>query len=438
MQRHFRFLVIEILILFWNLDQVKMSGMGNLPTLDPDHNPEVQMQVVPGKEENLLVSCNFNLDSLDKQWDGSQPPSCITYSESPRKMHPTSAQDLEVLRHKFLKFLTRFGSEISVCCLQLQVDKMDSRFYETARRFFPLTETELQRDPLTLYKLVHSYLSLMPNLNSLEISGDDLQGYIPDQHNLSFEMNSLLETQPLPPLKKLVMLTIWNLPNPLENGLLLQYNLVQKLSLKCRPFTPLFPDSLKKLMMVNLEELEVSPCGSRDFTKLQNISLNPTWPLKCLRIEFRNDDFERILVTLNHFGSTLRHVHLWTTVDLEEARNLHKVKLQLPFLETLKMELNVMMLSSIDFILPCTALKQLELEVPEWSWSGGVKTEIQFRGFATRMYESNIWKKMCNLESLKLKLLTEGWDLKARSCRLNEECYNYTKVELRSKVVQLQ
>ncbi|CAL8134248.1 unnamed protein product [Orchesella dallaii] len=376
---------------------------------------------------NLYVPRGWGNDTLEMFRRNPLPtilPSlgrCIIYSECVQLSNdndfgaaPAPAAKVAQLRVRFLQLLEHVGTQVLHCKLTFLLQTMGP-IKKGGYGRHPVGRDPCHTEPEELYKLAHSFLWLMPNLRSLELVGGDFHGYDKDQHLMTDSMHRLIENCPLPPLSHLVTLKIHRLPNPLETAALRTYSHAQKLSFSSEhPFgseNTLFPNSIENLQMPNISELFVTLYDERDFEKLRIVASNPVWNLTALQIDFHdayNDTLEPIFRTASHF-KTLRHLIIGSDIfsdSIHIQEDFHNIRLELPHLNTFKIHCLCSYIFSLDFLLPCTKLRKLELvtTIPRKTRIvDNFTTVINFHRYWHRMYDSNVWITLPKLDKMQMK-----------------------------------
>ncbi|ODM93281.1 PR domain zinc finger protein 16 [Orchesella cincta] len=168
------------------------------------------------------------------------------------------------------------------------------------------------------------------------------------------------------------------------------------------------------LEMSKLEHLYTQLYTEVDLQHLKHLKS----PLKAVKLEARycisEVTLSEVFGTLAHFASTLRDFSFeYYMRDGEET--VLGLKLTLPML--LKFQLNVgnHRLESVDFLLPCVSLERLIVQNCG-SFSDNYRTGrglpvIQFMGFESTMYNSNIWKHLPKLKVVEVNDRTETFNL---------------------------
>ncbi|CAL8086055.1 unnamed protein product [Orchesella dallaii] len=242
--------------------------------------------------------------------------------------------------------LEAFGSQIWVCTLEFP--------YHT--------------DVIELYEVVHTYVSLMPNLKTLHVLYSDNPRVTHGRRPSFFDRlqssqlpslvinNVRLQTKPFPRLEHLNLLTLNSIYYPLTNGILKENTHVQVLKVRnCGA------DWLD-YVYPNVEKLELED-SCVVFQQLQHQS----WPLKVLKLHTGERETLKVMFEVfSTFGDTLEqlsftHWNGWQQDDDDEE--VHELKLELPHLKKLVFAVPNFHLNTIDFLLGCTALQEIKLEI---------------------------------------------------------------------------
>ncbi|CAL8084113.1 unnamed protein product [Orchesella dallaii] len=258
--------------------------------------------------------------------------------------------------------------------------------------------------PSDLYKRVRSYLILMPNLKTLSIFYAG--GHLPPNYVMAPSLQQLVEDEPLPHLNNLVKLCI-GVGGPLEFSSLLTFTTLQKLY--CANSFNFLPLPVQKQSLNELEQLHAFIINPGDWYKLLNVRS----PLKVLKLSIvASARLETVFRCVDNFGETLKHFSLHINIERDVERRISKL-LELPELETLKISAGRNKFCNIDFLLPCTSLKNLEMELNVSVVSKRIREKmrrdttsldaiVKFLWYEDAMYESNIWELFPHLQNLEL------------------------------------
>ncbi|CAL8120350.1 unnamed protein product [Orchesella dallaii] len=285
----------------------------------------------------------------------------------------------------FKRFLEEFGSQIWTCNL--------------------LCTAENKAD---FYRVVRSYLRLMPNLRSLriQISHD----WRSKEDSKQEELKLLLENKPLPRLQHLRTLQMNNIPYPLSVGLLTTNKQLQKLSLQKQndDDDDLLPDYVVDVHLPNLKQLSLI-CSEMELLQLHKVC----WPIKALRlmIPAKEQVLKNIFLTVSStFSNTLEHFVV-NRRDSHHIEELTQITLELPALKILQLD-TLCRVETIDFLQGCPALQEIKLylKVPpikeheEYSLNSLLFMDeddnevIKFKNCITSMNQSNIWRILKDLQ----------------------------------------
>ncbi|CAL8124803.1 unnamed protein product [Orchesella dallaii] len=344
----------------------------------------------------------------------------VVYREGERQAITLDADPVEnqILRVRaaFKRFLTMCGSEMWHCWMIFT------------------DEDTTQED---IYMLTQSYLELMPNLKTLTIGvlGENFYRINLTQQSMSPQLMRLVQSHPLPVLKDLVKLNVDSVPTILEIEMLTKHSHLKKLFWKSNTNHSIqdqeTPDEERE--MKQLEVLRICPFTRGNMAKLNLPSLS--FNLRVLDLYVQNEDLGSVFRSVSRFRQSLRYFNLQFCGDIPEE---FSENLDLPLVETVKINAQFSKVRNIDFLLTCPSLKMLELAtsssvvrqrdvVLPWvslkkvemkyhvspslsKWSDRTNTSvtvnsetiIQFDGWENCMYSSNIWELLPKLEVLKV------------------------------------
>ncbi|ODN06610.1 hypothetical protein Ocin01_00070 [Orchesella cincta] len=328
----------------------------------------------------------------------------VSYDDRIYPCYSIDGRRVEDFQRNFTTLLNQYGSHIWHAILNIHV-----------------WEEDIPYNQKRAYKLVKGYLDLMPNLRtlqvmfSIDVSIDITHSALrqPDR-----DVNKLLERKPLPKLVHLTTLTMKDVPAPLESGLLMKNQHVQKLSFQSTPpvltIAAALPDFINTLQMENLDEWQTSINCEDDLVTLQTLP----WSVNSLRIHFENLTLDSCFqsVSAARLSSTLKHL-IVVPLEKEDVVIGRTGKLGVPHLKTLEMIVPAN-LKNIDFLTPnCTTLVNLQLNMVMDGRKDADKIHpmttrlmkkkageslIQYDGYTSRMYESNIWTHLPALKRLKI------------------------------------
>ncbi|CAL8139088.1 unnamed protein product [Orchesella dallaii] len=306
----------------------------------------------------------------------------VSYSENVYRgqPHPSS-------HTAFKNLLEAFGSHIWTCDLlfKSQASKGD------------------------IYKLVSSYLKLMPNLKSLKL---ELYGRYDNEKPRRGEqkeiLEQLLQNEPIPQLKHLKKLQMSNLTYPLSVGILTSNSHLQKLSFKIGGMinAAVLPNCVANVQLPNLKQLTFPRCEE----ELLNFPKG-SWPINILHLKGEIPKLKNVFQAVSsNFSSTLEHFVVAQYDTIESNKELAQTRLRLPKLKMLQLSTEFE-LKTIDFLQGCPALQEIQLafkishknKEDDEDSSNSSSAVIQFKDCITSMNQSNIWRILKNLESIKLK-----------------------------------
>ncbi|CAL8098533.1 unnamed protein product [Orchesella dallaii] len=334
-----------------------------------------------------------NYPSTDPFFSRSVSYQELTFSEAGHlRMHLTPAHNIPRQRLLFREVLNQFGEQIWYITLS-----------------FTVRNTKQEE----FYELIHAYLSHMPNLRALTIR---VQEGVDNPHERTPELMSLLDTLPLPHLEDLLLLSLRNVPEPLQTALLLRYNQVERLAFQnstgCHPSFP--PHSLQDLDFSKLEQLRIFSYCDQDF---QHLHLKSTsWALTHMNLRWiQITDLNLVFRAISSFSGTLKKLMLeFRGVRIHDFHEQAEEKLRLPNLEMVKITAVQSYLNSLDFLMPCLNLKEIHLNIwipanPQIRLGPAASIQvIQWAGWLNDLDSSNIWRVFRNLKKIEIKTVTNS------------------------------
>ncbi|CAL8139110.1 unnamed protein product [Orchesella dallaii] len=428
---------------------VSHSWKESVDTFYQDHDAVNDMGFLNMDEdpsEILLCPYTFGIDNVDKleSWVSKDfPPDCnpfitryVVYEDISKEYEDLDADDGEgraelerlqrQLRTSFKTLLESFGSQIWTVHLSFK-SSYPSR--------------------IELYRLVRSYLILMPNLKGMDFWGpsDELEA-----PGTSFK--ELLQNEPMPELEHLKILFIVPITFPISIGILSHIPKLRKLCVDShdREVVPL--NSMRGIELREMEQLSLGPMSKVDLSQIQYM----VWQnLKGLLLTVEGKQLKDVFgaVSTSSFSSSLEHfilvldghVHIENDMELEleqpeleleelpveqrleqierlwqqweqgerplepprQQLQLEQPEQQLELRKLKKFQLDIRIpfeFQTIDFLLGCPDLQEIVLEIKisseEYNTSNSV---IQFKDCIASMQDSNIWQLLPMLKRLKIK-----------------------------------
>ncbi|CAL8139200.1 unnamed protein product [Orchesella dallaii] len=335
---------------------VSHSWKESVDTYYQDHDAINDIDFMTQDEEEDLPSkipfrpYTFGIDNVAKleSWVSKDfPPDCnpfitryVVFEDNSRRLRyeyvdPDDGEhgaDLErlqrQLRTSFKTLLESFGSQIWT--VRLYLSRSGSSRIE-------------------LYRLVRSYLILMPNLKAIHIVGpsDELA-----ENGSSFE--ELLRQKPMPGLEHLKILGMSPISFPTSIGILSQNPKLCKLSVD-NHFQEIVPlNSLRGIELPELEQLALAPDSKVDLSHVQNL----VWQnLKGLKLTVDGKQLKDVFgaVSASSFSSSLERFIL----EVWNGHGHFEYDTEVEYLER--------QLAQPEWYLE-EAEQQLEFEQPEWQW----------------------------------------------------------------------
>ncbi|CAL8130176.1 unnamed protein product [Orchesella dallaii] len=419
------------------------------------------------QEEELSSSANYwkpkNNDKIStiKKWlyktykfDSSQGIARFVQSVHSNFNGNESNNSFEILN----PFISRQVSCIDKCLLGHEIHRQRLRSHISTLLtnfgkfiwYFTLSfEYERNCSIVYCYYLAQAYLSHLSNVKILfiqsraEFENDEVNA---DAVNQQFE--EATRRKPIVTLEHLETLKIDGLPPRIVKEILVKNCHIKKLDLGDQPslFTGHLRNCLWSTELREIKEFKGSTLWAKVLTN-DAIPERICWPLEKLNLSIQfNQDIERGEVRLetlfklvSKFGETLRHLelNLWC-LEGEEGSGL---ELQLPHLETIEIKADRFCFKSVDFLRSLSSLKKLDFSVKAYSLvenASDFNGAIEFNGYFDKMYESNIWDVLCNLEEV---IIRENTIVSAAvvgseevAVTESEECFMYTREEYVSRV----
>ncbi|CAL8139112.1 unnamed protein product [Orchesella dallaii] len=350
------------------------------------------------------------------------------------------------LRTSFKTLLESFGSQIW-----------------TIQLFFITTDSSI----IELYRLVRSYLILMPNLKAIDIFGPSVEL---EEPGTSFK--EFLRNEPMPELAQLKILFVSPVTFPISIGILSQNPTLRKLSVDTNKQEVVPLNSIRGIELPELEQLSVAPDSKVDLSQVQNL----VWQnLKGLRLTVEGKQLKDVFgaVSASSCSSSLEHfilevwnahVHIRNDMELEQPewhleqlehqlelpveqrleqpeRQLEQPEQQLELHKLKKIELVIhipFVLETLDFLLGCPDLQEIDLVIKisrkEYSTSNSV---IQFKDCIASMQDSNIWQLLPMLKRLEIKTTVIEGVVRGGRTVFPEKTYVFTRAQSDQEVVPL-